>query len=139
VEGKGWAHAVAHASDALDDLAQCVEFGVQDLREMLEALKAFILDNSSAYSFGEDQRMATPMIAILRRGLIPEEVMQTWLSELAEAALAEKKMPRKMIMRTYLQNFLQALYFRVSWANAAPGLLPAIEAELKKLNPFVGN
>lgn len=139
VEGKGWAHAVAHASDALDDLAQCVEFGAQDLREMLEALKGFILDNSSAYSCGEDQRMATPLIAILRRGLIPEEVMQTWLSELAEAALAEKKMPRKMIMRTYLQNFLHALYFRVSWANAAPGLLPVIEAELKKINPFAGN
>jgi hypothetical protein len=27
VEGKGWAHAIAHAADALDDLAQCVEVG----------------------------------------------------------------------------------------------------------------
>jgi hypothetical protein len=139
VEVKGWAHAVAHASDALDDLAQCVEFGADDLRDMLAALSTFILDNPSAYGCGEDQRMVTPVIAILRRGLLPGDVMQTWLDELAEAALAEKVMPRKIMIRTNVQNFLQALYFRVSWADTAPGLLPVIEAELKKLNPFVGN
>lgn len=139
VEGRGWAHAVAHTADALDDLAQCVEFGESELREILSVLRPLITGNEFVYGFGEDERMATPVIALLRRELIPIAEMESWIRGLVEVIEAEKSIPARQVKRSNVQNFLKSLYFRIKWANASPGLLPVIEDVLKKINPLAGN
>jgi hypothetical protein len=138
VEGPGWAHAIAHSADALDDLAQCVELGENDLREILDALKEMILSNDFTYAFGEDERMVTPVIAVIRRGFLPQADMATWVNELGETALAERSMPARLVKRSNARNFLTSLYFRLKWVNVSPSLLPVIEKVLEKLNPYKG-
>jgi hypothetical protein len=139
VEGRGWAHAVAHIADALDDLAQCVEFGKDELREILSVLRSLIKENTFVYGFGEDERMVTPVIALLRRGLIPAAEMEAWIRGLGEAVGKEKSMPMKQVKRNNVKNFLQSLHFRIKWAGVTPDLLPVIEGVLLEINPLAGN
>ncbi len=137
VAGKGWAHAIAHAGDALDDLAQCPEIGVEELREMLPVIRETMSMTEFVYAYGEAERMVTPMLAILGRNLLPAEEFETWLAGFATKLDETNAMPNKVILRTNIQNFLQSLYFRLKWAETNPELLTGIEKTLHKINIFI--
>jgi hypothetical protein len=98
-----------------------------------------IIEKEFTYAFGEDERMVTPVIAILRRRLLQISEIEAWLNDLGETALSEKVYPQKLIIQCNVMNFLKSLYFRVKWAEASPELLPAIELVLKKVNRYAGN
>lgn len=55
-EDKGWAHAIAHGADALDDLAQCSELDQADLFTILDLVYDKITITERVYSDGEDER-----------------------------------------------------------------------------------
>ena len=57
VSEKGWAHSIAHAADALDDLAQCSELSKINLAEILEAIRNVICVKDTGYIHGEDERI----------------------------------------------------------------------------------
>ena len=138
VQDKGWAHAVAHAADALDDLAQCAEVQADGLREMLAAVQTAICIQDEVYTHGEEERLTTAMLAIVGRQLLPEDELLAWVEGLAEAALTVTAMPHKLLIRSNVKNFLQSLYFRLYWAQTAPGLQAAILRTLRRINPYAG-
>jgi len=139
VEERGWAHGIAHCADALDDVAQCQELGTDDLGEILAALKPVITFSEFVYGFGEEERLVTPVIAILRRGLVSLEKMQDWLSSLVRCITEQEVIHRRVIVRGNVKSFLQSLYFRLTWAADEPILLRMIEDLLYEMNPFKGN
>lgn len=136
VAGKGWAHAIAHAADALDDLAQCAEVGEKELREMLPVICATMCMPDFVYAHGEDERMVTPVLAIIRRNLLTDDVFEQWLAEFATTIDNTKIMPDGVILRANIQNFLQSLYFRLKWTEENGTLLPIIEKTLHAINIF---
>ncbi len=69
VEDQGWAHAIAHAADAFDDVALCHELSKNDLLELLAAIKFATCETEIGYAYGEEERNVTPVIAILSRNL----------------------------------------------------------------------
>jgi hypothetical protein len=139
VEGRGWAHGIAHCADALDDVAQCRELGAGDLGNILTALKPVIAFREFVYGFGEEERLVTPVIAIIRCGLVQLEDILNWFSDLGRVVSKERAIPQKMIVRANIQNFLQSFYFRLMWSASDPALLPAIEELLFEMSPFKGN
>jgi len=139
VEGKGWAHAIAHAADALDDLAQCVEVRDDVLREILTEVRAVVCISDTVYTHGEDDRLVTPVIAILRRDLLPEDEIVRWVKGFAGAVTAVEGMPARLYIQGNVTNFLQALYFRLGWAELSGPLGTAITGTLRKMNRFAGN
>ncbi len=138
VEGRGWAHGIAHCADALDDLAQCSELNIDDLREILAALIPVIAYNEFTYGFCEDERLITPVIAILRRSLIPLSEIKDWLAVLASRVAEQVETNRRVIARANVKNFLQPLFFRVKWVKTSPDLLQAIDDLLNEMNPYKG-
>ncbi len=138
VEGKGWAHGIAHSADALDDLVQCSELSIDDLREILAALIPVIAYNEFTYGFGEDERLVTPVIAILRRGLIPMSEMKDWLAVLVSRVTDQVSINRRVVARANVKNFLQSLFFRTKWATKSPELQQAIDDLLNEMNPYKG-
>ena len=137
VSGKGWAHSIAHAADALDDLAQCSELSKTDLAEILEAIRNVICIKDIGYIHGEDERNVTAVIAIFKRELLSEIEITQWIQSFAEDMLSVKSMPEKHIIRSNVKNFLQSLYFRLQWEQVTNKFDTPINQALQKINPFI--
>jgi hypothetical protein len=137
VSGKGWAHSIAHAADALDDLAQCSELSKTDLAEILEAIRNVICINDFGYIHGEDERNVTAVIAIFKRELLSEMEIAQWIQSFADNMLSVKSMPEIHILRSNIKNFLQSLFFRLQWEQMTNKFDTPINQALKMINPFI--
>jgi hypothetical protein len=136
VNKKGWAHAIAHAADALDDLVQCTEIGEKDLREILMAIQTIISTEDIAYTCGEDERMVTVATAIINRKLLPDTEFVKWIQGFADHALIVRLMPARIIIRTNIKNYLQSLYFRLQWEQLTDKINTPISQTLQKISLF---
>ncbi len=136
VNGKGWAHAVAHTADALDDLVQCAEMGENDLRDILEAIHAVIGIQDAAYTCGEEERMVTAVIAMIKRRVLPDAAFTQWIQDFAPFALRVESMPHKIVIRTNIKNFLQSLYFRLRWEQLGDQFDVCINQTLFRISLF---
>lgn len=137
VHEKGWAHAIAHAADTLDDLAQCAELDKSDLVEILEAIRKVVCIESECYIYSEDERLVTAVIAVIRRELLPEAEVAQWISGFADRVLTVSSTPEKYILRANVKNFLQSFYFRLQWEQMTNKYDSSINRALHRINPFV--
>ncbi|PKO16104.1 MAG: hypothetical protein CVU39_08735 [Chloroflexi bacterium HGW-Chloroflexi-10] len=133
---KGWAHAVAHAADALDDLAQCTELNNNDLAEILDVIRSAICIQDTGYIHLEDERNITAVIAILKRQVLTEKEIIRWIESFADQTLLINAMPEKLVIRANVKNFLQSLYFRLQWELGKNEYETPINQTLHKINLF---
>jgi hypothetical protein len=83
VPAKGWAHALAHTADLLLVLGHNRNTEEADLLHMLNAVSDKIVHSTNhVYIHGEDDRLASAVIEILRRDLIPLERVEGWTRSL---------------------------------------------------------
>lgn len=138
VEGKGWAHAVAHTADALDELVQHPALGAEALLAVLGAVRDVFCEADSVYTLGEEERMATVVLAVKERELVQKEVWRRWLQGFTEAVTAVDGLPEALRIRSNVKNFLQSLYFRLRWQQQAADqfLLQAIEEQLQAISRY---
>lgn len=136
VPGKGWAHGFAHSADGLDELAQCAELDAPDLREILQAIRSVICVAEEVYSCGEEERLATAVVAVARRRVLGEAEFSDWLEGFVEATLAIEEYPQKLVLLSNVKNFLQSLHFRLRWALREDFLAAPIEQTLRRINPY---
>jgi hypothetical protein len=89
VEGRGWAHAPAHTADALAVLARHPRLTAAQAGAILDAVLGFTV-RRHGYNLhhGEDSRLAQPVLALVRRGIVDGPPLQAFLTALA-APLAE--------------------------------------------------
>lgn len=136
VDGKGWAHSAAHYPDALDDLARCSEMDGSDLREILYTVSSLLCRQDFVYCWGEDDRCATVILAILGRHLLSDEELDQWIYSMADTAMAVNVHPQKLILRSNVNNFLQSLYFRIQWEFPDHAILYPIERALYRISLY---
>ncbi|ELK45230.1 DUF2785 domain-containing protein [Halobacillus sp. ACCC02827] len=109
VKDKGWAHAMAHAADAVYSTAACEEITREDILDMLPIIRdKFMIDKP--YLFDEEERMVTAVLMMFRKISHAERV--EWL----ESLLYEReswKDPDEDIIINNSKHFLRALYFRM--------------------------
>ncbi|ASF38772.1 hypothetical protein CEH05_06455 [Halobacillus halophilus] len=109
VKGKGWAHAMAHAADALYHVASCDEITEAEIREMLPIIKAqFLIDHP--YLFDEEERMVTAVMIMFKK--IKPQARIEWLETLLYVRESWQD-PREDIIINNSKHFLRALYFRM--------------------------
>ena len=118
-EAKGWALAVAHAADALDELVQCQELGNEELLEILGAIQRKAAEAKLVYVHAEDERLATPVIAVLGRKVLTPTDVQTWLDGFVPLAQQKEPFPDCYRQAQNVKNFLRSLYFRARKAETA--------------------
>ncbi len=136
VSGKGWAHAIAHAANALDDLVQCSELNKSDLAEILEVVYDMVCVKDLGYTHLEDERIVTAVIAILKRQFLSDAEITQWIQGFADRTLTITAGPERSVIRANVKNFLQSLYFRLEWELAPNKFEAAIDQTLQKINPF---
>jgi hypothetical protein len=134
VSEKGWAHSIAHAADALDDLVQCSELNKSDLAEILEVIRSVVCVQDTGYIHLEDERLVTAVIALIKRELLSDAEIIQWIQSFADHALLVNSMPERHIIRANAKNFLQSLYFRSQWEIAANKFDAPINQTLPKIN-----
>lgn len=132
---KGWAHAVAHAADALDDLALCEELGAEDLRDILTAVQHKIGTNDYVFVHEEDERMVTAVTSLLSRQVLSEAEITNWIGSFAPFVA---KMDAGPTSSRYLnvKNFLRSLYFRLCGQGEYEVICPVIFAAAKEIGRF---
>ena len=70
VDGKGWAHAVAHGADALGALAASPHLGHAELTVVLDVVAdRLLLPVERPFVHGEPDRLVGTTMAVLRRGV----------------------------------------------------------------------
>lgn len=85
VEGKGWAHSIAHAADALDDIAKSEYIGRSALLEILAAMKDKVCVDYYTYIHKEDERMAAAALSVFEREVLRREEIVRWINSFGDA------------------------------------------------------
>jgi hypothetical protein len=82
---KGWAHALAHTADLILVLARNRATNETDLGNMLWVISVKNVHATDyVYIHREDERLASAILEILRRDLIPFDQVESWLKSLTE-------------------------------------------------------
>jgi hypothetical protein len=85
VPDKGWAHALAHTADLMLVLARNRNINETDLGNMLWVISVKIIHSTNhVYIHGEDERLASAVLEILRRDLLPADQVQQWMKSFTE-------------------------------------------------------
>ncbi|HVI35525.1 MAG TPA: DUF2785 domain-containing protein, partial [Gaiellales bacterium] len=144
VPGKGWAHAAAHGADALGALAQCPSFGRLELTVLLDVVADRLLVPTTArLVHGEDDRLAAASMAVLRRDLVPLEVLEPWVARLAASARpVADGLDDRYLVAGNVSAFLRALHLHLALAGQAPAcradLLLVLIEHLRATIPYLG-
>ncbi len=140
VEGKGWAHAVAHGADAIGAVARSPHFGVPELTVLLDVIADRLLAPTAAMLVeGEPDRMALAVMHILRRNLVPLSILEPWVRRISHGAnRGDAPGPNPYDTTRNPQAFLRALHLQLAIGTAhpevRPDLLLALVAALKETN-----
>ncbi|OMF88993.1 DUF2785 domain-containing protein [Paenibacillus sp. FSL R7-0337] len=134
-EDKGWAHAIAHGADALDDLAQCSELEHKDLMDILHLIHSKMTITDRVYSDGEDERMVRAVISVLNRRLLSKDDVERWIQYFYEAKVsASTDFLPAFRQKNNIKNFLKSLYFQVKFHQTDAALCPVIEQTLYQVD-----
>lgn len=143
VPGHGWAHALAHGSDALNRLAQSRHMGIPELSVILDVIADRVVDPATPLLLsGELDRLAVTTCHVLRRNQIPLTMAEPWLVRIARGGDAHgRRTSQDPYAGTHnAQTFLRSVYLHLELSTPAPQirgdlLLTAIEL-LRTTNPY---
>jgi hypothetical protein len=86
IEGRGWAHSIAHGADLVAALARSQHFGKLELTVLLDVVADRLLTPTQyRLTHGEDDRLAFAVMTVLHRNLITIELLEPWVERLAAA------------------------------------------------------
>jgi hypothetical protein len=133
VTDKGWAHAVAHAADALDELSLCPEVGEESLVDMLRVMRETIVGASVVFVDDEDERLVTAVLSAVQRQVLTKADITRWISSLVSFELPPtyQEWLRK---RTNIKHFMRSLYFRLLYQGAIELFEPVLGQTLQEIS-----
>ncbi|MER6937971.1 DUF2785 domain-containing protein, partial [Nocardioides sp. NPDC000441] len=92
------------------------------------------------YAHGEPDRLAAATMSVLRRNLVPLNIMEPWINRIVTVATATPETPDRdpFLLTGNAEAFLRALYIQLALSNDIPqirgDLLLVVVAALKKSN-----
>lgn len=136
VEDKGWAHALAHAADALEALAEAQELEAEDLRQILAVIRDRIIGSQQLFAHEEDERLAVAATSALHRHLLPEPEVIDWIAGLTPFGRRFEPMPAGYYRAVNVKQFLRSLYFQARRRQLADAVRRALVDALEEINRF---
>ncbi|MCU9614382.1 DUF2785 domain-containing protein [Caldibacillus lycopersici] len=115
VPEKGWAHSIAHAADAFDELVKNRKIKPMYYFNILHAIWNKIDCSTSVYIHDEDERMINPIIAMLTKGL-PVEAIEQLLQQLPEKLSNHQKQLEEenyWFLVANWKSFLKSFYMKL--------------------------
>ncbi|MBZ0285416.1 MAG: DUF2785 domain-containing protein [Anaerolineae bacterium] len=131
VPGKGWAHATAHAADALNEFALAAVMDEADLKAILSAVQGAVT-NTTVYTHAEEERLVEVIDSILSREMLSMEFWAAWIESIADEA-ENRELPTGYARFINVKHFLQACYFRCCESEWPTPLKHALSLCLNRL------
>ena len=141
VPEKGWAHAVAHGADAIGVLARSPHVGRNELTVLLDVIGDRVLAPADVpYAHGEPDRMALATMNVLRRNIVPLNLVEPWVARITSGAEhAYDGTSDPFLPTANAQAFLRALHLQLAIAPAPPEIRPdlllVLMSALRSTNP----
>ncbi|MEI5674774.1 DUF2785 domain-containing protein [Nocardioides sp. CCNWLW212] len=142
VPGKGWAHAVAHGADALGTLAGSPHVQQPELTVILDVVADRLVERvDRLFSNGETDRLAHTVLQVLRRDVVPLQVLEPWVARLAAVAGVRSSYDDRdpHLVGGNAEAFLRALYLQLALGPRPPAvradLLLVVVDALRATNP----
>lgn len=110
INKKGWAHGAAHGADALMQFAMLREANTEMLLKILYALQKKAAISYYGYIHNEDDRMARAAVAVIKRKMIGDGKIFSWLQRFR---IKKEKSYSHIIRKNNIRGFLSCLYFRL--------------------------
>jgi len=132
VEVKGWAHAVAHTADLLDEFAQCEEIDRDGLLRTIDVIKAKLLAADSVFIAEEDERLAYAVLSLFGRGVLIERDIEPWIKAFAPIERVGEWRTRHINVK----HFLRSLYFQAKYRHLAEWICAPIDETLYAITRF---
>jgi hypothetical protein len=119
VDGKGWAHSIAHGADLLTELINHRFFDITQSIKYLDLIEHCIA-KETVFTDGEDERLIYAIDALADKGL-DESVLNDWIIKLSRElgvliSGGGYTLPYFKI-RTNIISFLKSLFFRLLKRN----------------------
>lgn len=130
---KGWIHATAHTADLLKFLARSHKLPADGAQRVLDAVEAKLNAADTAFTHGEDERLAAALLSLLLREDARAERLNPWLARLREAGRALWTTPPLVDPAAYARvqnqkNTLKSLHLLLARRASAAALPPAAAA-----------
>jgi hypothetical protein len=137
IRGKGWAHAAAHLSDALDECAQNRYMITPDREAVMSTIRDLArLPEPLCYE--EDDRLAFTAYRVIANQLVEEAFLAEWIESFfvqrEQDVVANEQNVVSWVRASNAGNVLRSLYFRLLWSNKAAHLLEPISNVLRRLD-----
>ncbi len=133
INGKGWAHSIAHTADALDSCAQHPLSTDNERLEVLHRVADLAMLSNPIY-FQEDDRLAFTASRILEKELVATDALEDWLKRFNKPDGPE---PESIICLANLEHFLRSLFFMLKWKQVDDRLVEEIDKRLRALSWYV--
>lgn len=130
VFGKGWAHAMAHLADSLDECAQNHFIQQENREQILDTVRTLAQLSEPLYN-EEDIRLATVAYHIIVTRQVTEAFLDQWL---ASCYIERGTDVATWTSVTNMKNFLRSLYFLLQWDNMSMHFAEQISALLRRLD-----
>jgi hypothetical protein len=129
-EKKGWMHATAHTADLLKFLARNPKVTPADAARILDGIGTKVRGAGVVFAWGEDERLASAVMAVLRRGDLDAAAWTGWLDTLAGASKGLWDVPaldvRKFATEQNVKHLLARLHVLLSAVpEPSPSLIEA--------------
>lgn len=139
VEGKGWAHSVAHGADVLAALVKHPKFRIEESKVILKTIQNCLFKNAT-YIDEEDERLVFVIETLIEKN-VDETILAQWihqiLNDLEMLHTSEGFSNQYFRTKFNISNFLKSLYFITGFKNEQLSLRELINRELKRLHQKV--
>ncbi|MGG2091748.1 DUF2785 domain-containing protein [Bacillus sp. S13(2024)] len=138
IQPYGWAHSIAHASDAFDALIHNQKLSSQYYDELTHCLLNKIFVYSIVYHFDEDERIITPLLSMISLGFSQKQLFDTIRVKLNLLPLFKSRLPINEYCNlcSNVKTFLRSLYFRTVNNLQFTYITSQAEVMLKELPTF---
>jgi hypothetical protein len=133
VQPQGWAHAVAHTADLLDEFALNSDVQSSELEKILSAITKKVAAKT-VWLFDEEDRLSDAAARVLERELLSSDFVSGLLDTLAVQISQADEDKSNAIPRHNAKAFLRSLYFQVLKLEPNSKHLELIFEAMNKIN-----
>lgn len=126
---KGWAHSIAHVTDAVEELVKSPKIDRKYYLEILKVLWSKVLVSTSVYIHNEDERILIPILEMISNGLKQTEVI-TLIQHIPVELKTQKELIEEKefwFLYSNCKTFLKSFYIKVDTNRELIPLKKSIE------------
>ncbi|EEL49993.1 hypothetical protein bcere0022_26190 [Bacillus cereus Rock3-44] len=138
IQDKGWAHSVAHAADAFNELVHSSHISCSCYEEIAHCLLNKVFTYFSVYHNNEDERIVTPLLSMLYYDFSKDQLFSMIYKKIERLAQLKIKLPchEYFMLCANIKTFLRTLFFRTKTDLSLTSVANRAEKMLRELPKY---